>query len=114
MLRALRVSAATLLSMASIALASQQSAARTAVDVPDVSPNASTPIVFVDALQQSTPWSSVSPLALSPEGDVLALRPGQIASRLVYAPGQTHPAGDYVLLYSGHGHFAFDGARELF
>ncbi|HYK52205.1 MAG TPA: hypothetical protein VEV38_01575 [Candidatus Eremiobacteraceae bacterium] len=93
----------------------QRAAARTAVEVPDVAPGASTPIVFVDALQQSSPWSTGSrfTLSLSPEGDVLSLRPGQVASRLVYARGQQHVTGDYVLRYSGRGRFAFDGAQLI-
>src|SRR5690242_16874999 len=113
MLRVLRIFVAALSLLAIAAFAPQRAAARTAIDVPDVAPGASTPIVFVDALQQSTPWSSVSPLSLSPEGDVLALRPGQIATRVVYAQGQTHVTGDYVLLFSGRGRFAFDDAQAI-
>src|SRR5690349_2210017 len=74
MLRALRVTAAALALAAIFAIAPQRAAARTAVDVPDIAPGASTPIVFVDALQQSAPWSSSSPLSLSPEGNILSLR----------------------------------------
>src|SRR5690348_9094248 len=103
MLRLIRLSAAALSLLAVLAFAPQRAAARTAIDVPDVAPGASTPVVFVDALQQSTPWSSASPLSLSPEGDVVGLRLGQIATRVVYVPGQSHIAGDYVFLYSGRG-----------
>jgi len=113
MSRAICVSAAALWLLAIAALAPQLAAARTAVDVPGIEPGASTPIVFVDALQQSTPWSSTSALALSPEGDVLALRPDQIASRVVFASGQAHVAGDYVLLYAGRGRFAFEGGQVI-
>ncbi|HET9343240.1 MAG TPA: hypothetical protein VFO25_10035 [Candidatus Eremiobacteraceae bacterium] len=111
--RAIRISAAAVWLLAIVALAPRYAAARTAVDVPGIEPGTSTPIVFVDTLQQSTPWSSTSPLALSPEGDVLALRPGQVASRIVFAPGQAHVAGDYVLLYAGRGRFAFEGGRVI-
>lgn len=113
MARAIRVTAAALCLLALIAFFRQGAAARTALEMPAVAPGASTPIVFVDALQQSGPWSSTSPLALSPEGDVLALHPGQVASRIVFAPGQAHVAGDYALLYGGRGRFAFDGGQVV-
>lgn len=113
MSRAIRVSAAALWLLAFVASAPRYAAARTAVDVPGIEPGVSTPIVFVDSLQQSTPWSSTSPLALSPVGDVVALRSGQIASRIVFAPGQAHVSGDYVLLYAGRGRFAFQGGQVV-
>lgn len=90
-----------------------QVCARTVVELPDVAPSISTPIVFVDALQQSTPWTSASPLALSGSGDVLSLRAGQVATRVVFVAGQTRVAGDYTLLYDGQARFAIDGAHAV-
>src|ERR1022692_870940 len=75
-----------------------------------VAPGLQTPIVFVDALKQSTPWLSASPLAEDGDGQITALALGQTASRLVYAAGQLRPVGDYTLLYDGAGSFGFDGA----
>ncbi|MFI5388225.1 MAG: hypothetical protein ACHQY2_00795 [Candidatus Eremiobacterales bacterium] len=113
MSRAIRVSTAALWLLAVVAFAPLHAAARTALDVPGVEPGASTPVVFADALKQSTTWSSASPLSLSPTGDVLSLRPRQIASRIVFAAGQAHVAGDYVLLYAGRGRFAFEGGQVI-
>ena len=75
----------------------------------DIAPAASTPVMFVDALKQSTPWSSALPLALDDDGDVVVLLPGQTAQRLVYARDQQHPSGDYALLFDGMGSFDASG-----
>jgi hypothetical protein len=87
--------------------------ARVGYDPAGIAPGRQTPIVFVDALKQSTPWLSASPLAEDGDGQVTSLRPGQTASRLVYAAGQSHPVGDYTLLYDGAGSFGFDGATII-
>jgi hypothetical protein len=79
----------------------------------DLAPSASTPIVFVDALKQSAPWSSASPLSKDVNGNILMLAPHQTAERLVYAPGQPRPAGDYTMLYAGVGSFDVEGASVV-
>jgi len=76
-----------------------------------VAPGRQTLIVFVDALKQSTPWLSASPLAEDGDGQVTSLGARQTASRLIYAAGQLHPTGNYTLLYDGAGLFDFDGAN---
>jgi hypothetical protein len=87
-----------------------QAATRVAVDVVDIAPARTTPIVFVDVLKQSSPWSSASALATDADGDVSVLARGQSAQRVIFAPAQAHPAGEYVLLFAGSGTFAVDGA----
>lgn len=87
--------------------------AQSGYEIPGVGPGPQTPIIFVDALKQSTPWMSSSPLALDGDGQVTALARGQSAWRLVYASGQRHPAGEYALLYDGSGAFVFDGATVV-
>jgi len=83
---------------------------RSAYEPADFAPSATAPIVFVDALKQSTPWMSSGPLSLDGDGQVVALAPGQIAGRIVYAAGQWHPTGLYTLLYDGSGSFEWSGA----
>ena len=94
----------------SLTAAPAYGAARTAVELGDVSPARTTPIIFVDALKQSTPWRAQTKLATTVDGDVTSLARGQVAQRVVFAPGQSRPAGDYTLLYTGRGTFAVDGA----
>jgi hypothetical protein len=84
--------------------------AQQAYEVPSLRPSLSAPVVFADAMKQSSPWTSAQPLTLDEHGDVASLAPGQIAQRVVFAPGQLHPAGDYTLLYDGAGTFGIDGA----
>src|SRR5450755_4393552 len=83
---------------------------RSAYAPADFAPAPAAPIVFVDALKQSAPWMSSSPLSLDGDGQVVALLPGQTAERTVYAAGQPHPSGLYTLLYDGRGSFAMSGA----
>ena len=83
------------------------------VDAPRIDPGAATPIVFVDALKQSTPWMSRAKLSLAPEGDITALPAGRSAWRVVYAPGQARVPGDYTLLYQGHGAFRIEGGHVI-
>lgn len=84
--------------------------ARNAYEPAGVAPGPNTPIVFVDALKQATPWLSAGPLTVDGDGQVVALAPGQSAQRTVYAAGQSHPAGSYTLLFEGKGSFEFRGA----
>lgn len=67
-------------------------------------PSPSTGVVFVDAMKQAAPWTSNAPLQLDLNGNVVALRLGQVADTTIYAKG-TYPAGDYTLLYDGTGTF---------
>ena len=90
----------------SLSAAPSYGAERTAVEVGDVAPSKSTPIVFVDALKQSCAWQSSLPLSVDVDGNVLSLARGQSAQRLVFAAGQARAAGDYTLLYDGSGAFA--------
>jgi hypothetical protein len=83
---------------------------RTAYEPADIAPAPDTPVVFVDALKQSTPWLSAGPLMLDGDGQVLALASGQGAQREVYAAGQSHPVGKYTLLFDGRGSFDIRGA----
>ncbi len=106
---ALSIAASAMMAAAAVTPAS----ARQGFEPPAIAPGTATPIVFVDALKQSTPWMSSSPLALDGDGQVTALAPGQTAARLVYAMGQRHPVGDYTLLYDGAGSFGFDGATVV-
>ncbi len=75
-------------------------------------PGSGAGIVFVDALKQAAPWSSSQALRLDADGNVTSLRPGQVAESAVYA-NERYPAGDYTLLYDGHGTFDFDGASVV-
>ncbi|HEY5095250.1 MAG TPA: hypothetical protein VII69_09065, partial [Candidatus Eremiobacteraceae bacterium] len=83
---------------------------RSGYELPDITPAPATPVVFVDVLKQSAPWMSPVPLSMDGDGEVVALAPGQSAQRVVFAPGQQHPAGLYTLLYDGRGSFEFAGA----
>jgi hypothetical protein len=87
--------------------------ARVGYEPAGIAPGRQAPIVFVDALKQSTPWLSASPLAEDGDGQVTTLASGQTASRLVYAAGQLRPVGDYTLLYDGAGSFGFEGATII-
>src|ERR1700680_1948335 len=86
---------------------------RNAYEPADIAPAPSTPIVFVDALNQATPWLSEGPLSVDGDGQVIALSSGQSAQRVVYAAGQVHPAGIYSLLFEGRGSFEFRGATII-
>jgi hypothetical protein len=70
---------------------------------------------FVDAFKISrnwtsnrdgAPWGQGGPLALTPEGWIASLQPGQVAITPIYIDG-AHPTGDWVLLYDGEGEIAF-------
>ena len=80
------------------------------VELRELGPGSGNGIVFVDALQQASPWLSASstPLRLDPEGNLLALEPGQSAERVVYTT-ERYPAGDYTLLFAGSGRFEVKG-----
>jgi len=62
-------------------------------------------VVFVDAMKQATPWMSSAPLHLDVNGNVMALKMGQVADTAIYSTGP-YPPGDYTLLYNGTGSFA--------
>jgi hypothetical protein len=96
--------------MLSLIAAPAMGATRTAVELNGVAPASSTPVIFVDALKQSTPWRSATALATTVDGDVVSLARGQVAQRVVFAAGQSRPDGDYTLLYDGRGTIAVDGA----
>jgi hypothetical protein len=61
-------------------------------------------IVFVDAMKQSTGWSSTSPLQLDGDGNVMMLARGQTAQTTI-GPGIAYPLGAYTLAYDGVGDF---------
>jgi hypothetical protein len=82
---------------------------RDAYEPADIAPAPNTPVIFVDALNQSSPWLSAGPLTLDGDGQVVALASGQSAQRVVYAAGQAHPAGYYTLLFDGRGMFEIRG-----
>jgi len=79
-------------------------------DLQDIGPGSGAGVVFVDALQQASGWTSTSParLALDPAGNVRSLQAGQSADRVVYST-EAYRAGDYTLLYDGSGSFDVRG-----
>jgi hypothetical protein len=113
---ALPLALAALFALASFSLAPARPANAAAGDqrigyeLPDIGPGSGAGIVFVDALQQSSPWSSTSAdaLALDQLGNVASLRVGQAAERTIYTT-ESYPAGDYTLLYQGTGKFEAAG-----
>ena len=76
----------------------------------ELGPGSASGLVFADALQQAAPWTSATgePLQLDLEGNLVALRPGQVAERVVYTT-ERYPAGDYVLRFAGNGRFEAAG-----
>lgn len=78
---------------------------------------------FVDAFKISRPWISGregaahgegGELALTPEGWIARLAPGQFADTVIFDNGEgRYPAGQYTLLYDGEGKisFRFDSAK---
>lgn len=85
---------------------------RVGVNVPDIAPGRGAGVVFVDAMKQAAPWSSDRRLILDPNGNVRFLARGQVAQTVVF-PGETYPAGRYVLLYDGAGAFDLSGAGAV-
>jgi hypothetical protein len=71
-------------------------------------------VVFLDVLQQASPWLSDdgSALDLDNDGNLRDLRPGQSADRIVFAR-ERYPAGDYLLEWTGRASFAVSGATLL-
>jgi len=90
-----------------------QAATRIAV-LPAPGPGAGTGVVFVDALQQASPWIGVGDpvLELDAEGNLLGLRPGQSAERVVFT-SERYPAGNYSLEWTGRATFAVSGGELL-
>lgn len=78
---------------------------------------------FVDVFKTARPWISQKeganwgeggPLALTPEGWVAALEPGQFAETLLFSADPTMAQGldgDYTILYDGEGKIAFRGGN---
>lgn len=71
---------------------------------------------FVDVFKTASPWISQregadwgqgGPLALTPEGWIASLEPGQYAETILFSADRSYPAGEYLLLYEGEGEFAF-------
>jgi hypothetical protein len=67
---------------------------------------------FVDVFKQSRSWVAQregagwgegEPLALTPEGWVASLKPGQYAETVMLTGGNYYPTGKYTLLYDGEG-----------
>jgi hypothetical protein len=79
---------------------------------------------FVDVFKQARPWISQregkgwgegGPLALTPDGWVQRLEPGQTADTVLINDRRYLPSGNYTLLYEGEGDldFAFGNAKIL-
>lgn len=77
---------------------------------------------FVDMFKSAGPWISQrqgadwgkgGPLALTPDGWVASLQPGQYAEIPLTLNGGRYPAGQYTLLYDGQGtiEFGLDGVE---
>lgn len=72
----------------------------------------STELAFKDFFKHSQPWASQkkgkpygkgSPLALTPDGWIRWLQPGQSADTLICRGSGSYPAGNYLLRYQGKG-----------
>ena len=60
--------------------------------------------VFVDAFKMARPWrTNLGTLALTPEGWVASLQPGQVADALLFQADVPHPTGTWTLLFEGDG-----------
>jgi hypothetical protein len=59
------------------------------------------------------PWGQGGPLNLTSEGWVRSLEPGQRADTVMYSLRTSHPTGQYVCLFDGHGQLAFPGQRVV-
>ncbi|MCW5940354.1 MAG: hypothetical protein KF884_11960 [Fimbriimonadaceae bacterium] len=59
---------------------------------------------FVDIMRIAEPWSSLdgSPLETDASGNIVRLRPGQVAETRMYVDGH-HPVGQYTLSWTGKG-----------
>ena len=97
---------------ASFAAGAAQAAPRVAVPAA-LGPGSGGGVVYVDALQQASPWlSEGAPPTLDSEGNLLALQAGQAAERVVYTT-EPYPLGDYSLEWTGRATFAVSGGVLL-
>jgi hypothetical protein len=89
-------------------------AATHVADLRPLGPGSGNGLVFVDALQQASPWLGIGNpvLALDAEGNLTSLEPGQSAERVVFTT-ERYPAGDYTLEWTGRASFAVSGATLL-
>ena len=90
-------------------------AAPRVVELKPLGPGSGSGLVFVDALQQATPWTAVgeaASLSLDSMGNLRELVAGQSAERVVYT-NERYPAGDYTLEWSGRATFAVSGGTLL-
>jgi hypothetical protein len=102
---------ASLIALSTISAAQAAFVPPGTVELRPLGPGSGNGIVFVDAMQQASPWRALDgrPLRVDPEGNLVALEPGRVAERIVYAD-ERYPAGDYTLLYAGDGRFEAVGA----
>ncbi|MBC5806928.1 MAG: hypothetical protein DLM53_10050 [Candidatus Eremiobacter antarcticus] len=87
----------------------QSSDTRLGINLPELGPQPSDAIVFVDAMKQAAPWSSLRPLRTDADGNITSLAPGQTAQTSIVTK-QAYPPGDYTLLYDGRGRISVSGA----